>query len=93
MQVAQSVRAQQAGQPDIEAMHANAAGLMGQMAAAIAVLDMASGGGSFDQSGQVKITADHVLVSGSQFSTFFFGRESLLQSTCLLFHSSRLKIR
>lgn len=35
-QVAQSVRAQQAHKGDDEAMHANAAGLQGQVAAAIA---------------------------------------------------------
>ena len=58
-QVAQSVRAQQAS-GDCEAMHGFAATLQGQLSAAVALLDLAGGGGAFDATGQVKITADHV---------------------------------
>lgn len=57
-QVAQSVRAQQASTGDDEAMHANAAGLQGQLAAAISVLDLASGGGHRDATGELVITAE-----------------------------------
>ena len=61
-QVAQSVRAQQAATGDDEAMHANAAGLQGQLAAAISVLDLAGGGGHFDANGALIIKAEHVQV-------------------------------
>lgn len=60
--MAQSVRAQQASTGDDEAMHANAAGLQGQLAAAISVLDLASGGGHRDATGELVITAEHVQV-------------------------------
>ena len=61
-QVAQSVRAQQAATGEDEAMHANAAGLQGQLAAAISVLDLAGGGGQFDANGDLVIKAEHVQV-------------------------------
>ena len=61
-QVAQSVRAQQAATGEDEAMHANAAGLQGQLAAAISVLDLAGGGGHFDANGALTIKAEHVQV-------------------------------
>ena len=60
--MAQSVSAQQASTGDDEAMHANAAGLQGQLAAAISVLDLASGGGHTDATGELVITAEHVQV-------------------------------
>ena len=74
----------------MEAMHANAAGLMGQMAAAIAVLDMASGAGSFDESGQIKITADHVTVSRLQKT--FFGSNSRSAQHVAVFTRSLVKM-
>ena len=57
-----AIRAQQASTGDDEAMHANAAGLQGQLAAAISVLDLASGGGRRDATGELVITAEHVQV-------------------------------
>ncbi|CAL1149707.1 unnamed protein product [Cladocopium goreaui] len=44
-------------------MHANAAGLQGQLAAAISVLDLAGGGGHFDANGALIIKAEHVQVA------------------------------
>ena len=80
----------QVGQTDMEAMHANAAGLMGQMAAAIAVLDMASGAGSLGESGQIKITADHVTVSRLQKT--FLGSNSRSAQHVAVFTRSLVKM-
>ena len=60
------------------------------MAAAIAVLDMASGAGSFDESGQIKITADHVTVSRLQKT--FLGSNSRSAQHVAVFTRSLVKM-
>ncbi|CAJ1456563.1 unnamed protein product [Effrenium voratum] len=63
-QVAQSIRAtNKDGQASMEALHANAAHQEGMMSAAVAILELAAGGGSFDESGQLQVTEDHVQVA------------------------------
>ena len=58
-QVAQSVRAE-TSDPSLQALHAAAAAHHGQVSAAIAVLALASGAGSFDEKGDLLITVKHV---------------------------------
>eukprot|EP00435_Cladocopium_sp_Y103_P011419 s250_g3.t1 len=60
-QVAQSIRATgKDGQSSMEALHANAAHQQGILSAAVAILEMAAGSGSFDEQGQLQVTEDHV---------------------------------
>ena len=44
----------------MEALHANAAHQQGILSAAVAILEMAAGSGSFDEQGQLQVTEDHV---------------------------------
>ncbi|CAJ1368307.1 unnamed protein product [Effrenium voratum] len=63
-QVAQAIRAtNKDGQASMEALRANAAHQQGMMSAAVAILELAAGGGSFDESGQLQVTEDHVQVA------------------------------
>ena len=58
-QVAQSVRAETSS-PSAQALHAAAAAQHGQVSAAVAVLALASGDGSFDANGNLLVTTKHV---------------------------------
>ena len=51
------------GDVSAAAMHGNATGLQGLLAANIALLELAGGGGAFDEKGIVKITVEHVKVA------------------------------
>ncbi|CAJ1454493.1 unnamed protein product [Effrenium voratum] len=62
-QVAQSIRAAGSEGSSLEALHANAAHAQGMLSAAVAILEMAGGGGKFDASGNLEITKDHVQVA------------------------------
>ena len=63
-QVAQSIRATcRDAQTSMEALHANAAHQQGMLSAAVSILDLAAGGGAFDQRGALQVTEDHVQVS------------------------------
>ena len=44
----------------MEALHANAAHQQGILSAAVAILEMAAGSGSFDEQGQLQVAEDHV---------------------------------
>ena len=60
-QVAQSIRAQSYVDDILTAaLHANASSHQGILAALIAVLDLAAGGGEFDDKGDLKVTAEHI---------------------------------
>ena len=59
-QVAQSIRAAGSEGFSLEALRANAAHAQGMLSAAVAILEMAGGGGEFDASGNLEITKDHV---------------------------------
>ena len=60
-QVAQNVRAVCVEDDAADAaLHANAAGQEGVLAACLAMLEMAGGGGRFDGNGQLLITVEHV---------------------------------
>lgn len=48
------------GQSSMGALHANAAHQHGILSAAVAILEMAAGSGSFDEQGQLQVTEDHV---------------------------------
>ncbi|CAL1161923.1 unnamed protein product, partial [Cladocopium goreaui] len=48
------------GQSSMGALHANAAHQQGILSAAVAILEMAAGSGSFDEQGQLQVTEDHV---------------------------------
>ena len=52
--------------PQLEALHAGAAAHHGQMSAAIAVLALASGSGSFDAAGNLMVTAEHAQAQFAQ---------------------------
>ena len=60
-QVAQSVRAtSKDGQSSMEALHANAAHQQGMLSAAVSILELAAGSGSFDEGGNLQVTQHHV---------------------------------
>ena len=60
-QVAQSVRAQMSSEDSTtQALHANAAGMQGILAALIAVLELAGGGGQFDSDGHLVVQLAHI---------------------------------
>ena len=62
-QVAQSIRAtNKGGQTSMEALHANAAHQQGMLSAAASILELAAGGGSFNEDGALQVSEDHVQV-------------------------------
>lgn len=58
--MAQSIRAAGKEGTSIEALHANAAHAQGMLSAAVAILELAAGGGEFDSNGNLEVTEDHV---------------------------------
>lgn len=56
----------------METLHANAAHQQGILSAAVAILEMAAGSGSFDEQGQLQVTEDHVQAAVAVTSLFQF---------------------
>ena len=68
-----------------EALRAGAAAHHGQMSAAIAVLALASGSGSFDAAGSLMVTAEHVQAQVAGLRLFSFWCAGLLIAQCFPF--------